>query len=160
MTQSCKLSTKLTKMNFKTQIAKEYGVLCSTLSTYLKNKNALRKANGKFAPDRKGIRTAKHSGVEATLVIWHQIPNTHTNRLVFTNYRLCVDLKTGINRSTIITKWIPIPFEFRYNQLYCIVWYIINEGVVLPVLPGRFQPPFWIGNCAHTHTHTHTKPHP
>ena len=34
------------KAKSKTQIAKEYGVPCSTLSTWLKNKDALRKAHG------------------------------------------------------------------------------------------------------------------
>ena len=33
------------KVKSKTQIAKEYGVPCSTLSTWLKNKDALRKAH-------------------------------------------------------------------------------------------------------------------
>ena len=39
----------------KTQIVKEYGVPCSTRSTWLKNKDALRKAHGKR------LRKAKHS---------------------------------------------------------------------------------------------------
>ena len=34
------------KMKAKTQTAKEYGIPCSTLSTWLKNKDALRKNHG------------------------------------------------------------------------------------------------------------------
>jgi len=34
------------KVKAKTQIAKEYGVPCSTLSTWLKNKDALIKTHG------------------------------------------------------------------------------------------------------------------
>ena len=58
------------KVKSKTQIAKEYGVPSSTLSTWLKNKDALRKAHGNFAPARKRIRTAKHSDVESALLMW------------------------------------------------------------------------------------------
>jgi len=52
----------------KTQIAKEYGVPCSTLSTSLKNKDALRKAHRNIAPAQKHLRKAKHSDVEAALL--------------------------------------------------------------------------------------------
>ena len=67
------------KVKSKTQIAKEYGVPCSTLSTWLKNKEALRQAHGNFAPARKCIRTAKRSDIQAallmTIIICHRARN-------------------------------------------------------------------------------------
>ena len=51
------------KVKSKTQIAKEYGVPCSTLSTWLKNKDALRKT---------------HENVCTKLSIYLQsLPDTH-----------------------------------------------------------------------------------
>lgn len=54
----------------KTEIAKSFGIPCSTLSTWLKNKDSLRQAQDSFAPARKRMRTAKHSDVESALLLW------------------------------------------------------------------------------------------
>ena len=45
------------------------GVLCSKLSTWLKYKDDLRKAHGNCGPAWKRLRTAKHSDVEAALLM-------------------------------------------------------------------------------------------
>ena len=58
------------RVKSRKQITKEYGVLCSTLSTWLKYKEELRQAHGNFALGRKRIRTAKQSDIEAALLMW------------------------------------------------------------------------------------------
>jgi len=54
----------------KTQIAKEFGVPCITLSIPLKNKDALRNAHGNCVRSRKHLRAPNHSDVKATLFMW------------------------------------------------------------------------------------------
>jgi len=49
------------KAKSKTQIAKEYGIPCKTLSTWLKKKDVVRKSHGNCVP------AEKHSYVEAAL---------------------------------------------------------------------------------------------
>ena len=50
-------------------IAKEYYVPASTLSTWIKTKDSILKTEI-GAPTRKRIRSAKHTDVETTLLMW------------------------------------------------------------------------------------------
>ena len=53
----------------KSQVAKEYGVPPSTLSTWIKNKDTILQTDT-GAPRRKRVRTSKHSDVESALILW------------------------------------------------------------------------------------------
>lgn len=60
------------KVKTKTEIAKDFGIPLSTLSTYLKNRKAieLQAVEGNKINERKRIRTAKHVDVERELFDW------------------------------------------------------------------------------------------
>ncbi|XP_064468658.1 tigger transposable element-derived protein 4-like [Ornithodoros turicata] len=56
----------------KTEIAKNYGIKKSTLSTYIKNKGAIFSAHEKenMEPSRKRLRTSAHPNVEDAVITW------------------------------------------------------------------------------------------
>lgn len=58
--------------NSKTEIAKKYGIKKSTLSTYIKNKDAIFAAHEKenIEPSRKRLRTSAHPNVEDAVISW------------------------------------------------------------------------------------------
>lgn len=66
----------------KTEIAKKYDVPLSTLCTWLKNKDSLRRARDSYAPERKRLRMSNNVKIESALFLWvkdqraHNIPIT------------------------------------------------------------------------------------
>lgn len=58
------------KIKSKTEIAQGYGVPASTLSTWIKNSKSLRQSEGITNATCKLRRTAKHTDLDAALVLW------------------------------------------------------------------------------------------
>ena len=53
-----------------TEIAKAFDIPLSTLSTWLKNKDAIRQNHNSCAPACKHMRTTKHTDIDQALLIW------------------------------------------------------------------------------------------
>ena len=58
------------KIQSKAEIAKEYGVPASTLSTWIQNSQSPRQSEGISNSSCKRRRTANHADVDAALVLW------------------------------------------------------------------------------------------
>ena len=58
------------KIKPKAEIAKEYGVPASTLSTWIQNSQSPRQSEGISNSSCKRRRTANHADVDAALVLW------------------------------------------------------------------------------------------
>lgn len=54
----------------KSEIARDFGIPLSTLSTWLRKKEAIMGSGDKFAPACKRMRTSKHDELEAALLLW------------------------------------------------------------------------------------------